>query len=417
MSFHFLTIGFSTKKMHVQAALNAGFKVSLLTTFDKYEDEFKNIFHKVLLVENIYNWQQIKDVIDKTEKIDAVVTRYEGYVSVMGAINQYLGLNGINYQTARNFCNKYSMKQKWLKSGVPCADGVCLDNLDKLDSFLEKHSFPMILKKTSAVHSNFVIKVDSKKDLFEKLEFFKTQVNGYVVSRPVDGYGDKLNECHFLLEEMLKGRELTVDTFVLDSKFVHTPICEYVLAHDLGINDSYLPIRTMPISLDSDQEKMVIETVEKALVALSAKNCVCHTELFFDEKNNSCRIIESTPRSGGNRAEMTRMTTEYDYNLAVFKAAANLDLQPLKKPIKAVCVVEYFAEKSGMIDKIDLKFLSKNKAVSLVKLRYGVGDLVKQAKFGGKTIASFFVEAENSFESKKIAIDLFEKVRKSIKLN
>ncbi len=410
-------VGFATKKIHIDPAIKAGAKVSLLISSNEYKSEYEGFFHRVLVVDNIYDWNQLKPALDKIEKIDAVVTRREKFISVVGVINEHLGLRGVDYKTSRNFCNKYLMKQQWLKNHVPCAEGICLDNLNGLDEFLKRHSFPLILKKTSAAHSNFVIKTESKEDLLEKLNFLKSKVSGYVASRPIDGYKSKVAECQLLLEEMLHGRELTVDTFVSKGVFIHTPICEYTMTHELGINDSYLPIRTMPTSLSENQEKLVHETVEKALSALTAKNCICHTELFFDEEANTCKVVETTLRGGGNRAEMTRLSTDYDYSLSVFKATVDLEIESPQKPFKAISVIEYFAEGKGIIKELNLDFLNKNKAVSNIKITCQIGDAVEQAKFGGKFIVSLFVEAENSFESKKLALDLFKQVRKSIKID
>lgn len=410
-------VGFNEKKYHAQSALQAGAKITLLVTRENYKASYKKSFHQVFVAKDIYDWLEIKSLLLEMGKIDAVLTRYEKYVSVVGAINEHLGLNGINYQISRNFCNKFLMKQRWLKHKTPCAAGICLSNLDKLDDFLAKHSFPLILKKTSAAHSNFVVKVDSKKDLLEKLDFFKHNADGYITSMPVKGFKPSVKECHFLLEEMLTGRELTVDTFVSKGKFVHTPICEYVLANQLGINDTYLPIRTMATNLSAKQAQKIQRTVEQAISALAAKNCVCHTELFFDEQDDSCVLIESTPRGGGNRSEMTRITTGYDYNLAVFQATANLEVAQVPNPKKAVSVVEYFAEKNGELAELNLDFLKENPAVSKLRVNCKIGQAVEQAKFGGKTILSFFVEADNCLASQQLAINLFNQLKKNIKVN
>ncbi len=410
-------IGFAAKKVYVKKALESGAKISLLISKNKYKKEYEELFHKVLVIDDIYNWQQLQAIIDQSQKIDAVLTRHENYVSVVGAINQYLGLKGIDYQTSRNFCNKYLMKQAWQKNAVPCAEGICLEDLTGLDDFLRQHAFPLILKKTSAVHSNFVVKVQSREDLLQKLEFLKTQAEGHITSKPVVGYGEETKECHFLLEEMLVGRELTLDSFVSNGVFTHTPICEYVLAKEIGIDDSYLPIRTMPALLSIEQEKQLISTVEQALRALSAQNCVCHSELFFDEKKDNYQLIEATPRGGGNRAEMTLLTTGYDYSLAVFQAAAGLKIKQINRPSRAVSVVEYFAKQKGVIESIDLTFLEQNRAVSNIKLGLQIGAEVEQAKFGGKAIASFFVEAKDPLESRNLAIDLFKQLQVAIKIN
>ena len=417
MQLHFLMVGFAGNEMYVQSALKKGAKISLLICADKYKDAYKGFFHQILIVNDIYDWQEVKQAIDQSDKIDAVFTRFENYVSLVGAINQYLGLKGIDYQTSRNFCNKYLMKQKWLAAGVPCADGICLNDLSELDEFLAKHTFPLVLKKTSASHSSFVIKVKSKQDLLLQLAFLKSKAAGYIVSSPVKGYGNETQECQFLLEEMLHGRELTVDTFVSNGCFTHTPICEYVMAHELGIDDSYLPIRMMPTTLSVDQEKVVYATVEKALAALEARNCVCHSEVFFNELNDSCVLIEATPRSGGNRAKMTFLTTGHDYNLSVFKAAAALAIDTVARPTCSVGVIEYFAEQKGVIKSFNLDFLRLHPAVSNVKIRYKVGDVVEQAQFAGKSIVSFFVQKKDCLKTRQLAIQLFKQVRKAIKID
>lgn len=415
---HFLIVGFVSKKIHVKSAMESGIKLSLIINKSEYKKEYEDIFLQILMVDDIYNWEQLRRAVDGiNQKIDGVLTKHEDYVNVVGAINQYLGLKGIDYATARSFCNKYLMKQKWLKAGVACAEGICLDNLNKLDEFLQEHSFPLILKKTSSVHSNFVVKVNSKEDLLEKIKFLKSQVSNRVTSKPVVGYESEKNECSLLLEEMLEGRELTVDTFVSNGRFVHTPICEYTMANELNVDDSYLPIRTMPTGLSQNQERIIYESVEKALSALSANGCVCHTELFLDDKNNTCKLIETTPRGGGNRTEMTFLATGYDYSLAVFKATANLEIESPQIPKSGVSVVEYFAEKKGILEDIDLDFLYNLSDVSRIVLTSKVGDFVEQAKFGGKVIVSFFVEKKNYLESQELAKFLFRKIQQSVRIN
>ncbi len=238
-----------------------------------------------------------------------------------------------------------------------------------------------------------------------------------MVSKSVTGFNDQIKSCQFLLEEMLGGRELTVDTFVVNNRQIHTPICEYVMAHELGIDDTYLPIRTMPTVLTQEQKDLVYQAVEKALRALNAQNCVCHTEVFFDQKTNQCAIIESTPRGGGNRAEMTLATTGFDYSLAVFQAAAGYDIGVISPPRSALSVVECFTKEKGRLVDSELSFLYENPSVENIYMRYKSGDIVEKAKFGGKPLISFFVKKDTPLESQKLAKELFKKVQTAIKID
>ncbi len=414
---HFLMVGFNAKKIQVESAQQLGLKVSLLISRAKYEPAFEAMFQQVVVVDDIYNWPLVEKALHQFTKIDVVLTRSEDHINVVGAINQHLHLAGIDYQTARNFCNKYLMKEKWLAAGVPCARGICLDDHQDLDLFLQQHQFPLMLKKTSAAHSNFVIRVTSLADLLDKWQYLKNNVQDEVVSKTMAGFKQTKRACQFVLEETLSGRELTVDTFVLNDRYLHTPICEYVMADELNVEDTYLPIRTMPIVLTQAQSDLVYQVVEKALRALGAKNCVCHTEVFFDEQKNYCAVIETTARGGGNRAEMTLATTGFDYSLAVFQVAAGLEPPSIPAPQRAISVVEYFAKQKGYFQDLNLDFLSQNPAVTNIQLKYKPGQLVEKAKFGGKPIISFFVKKNTALESQALAKELFKKIQTTIKID
>src|SRR5690606_28983849 len=98
------------------------------------------------------------------------------------------------------------------------------------------HTFPMVLKKTTGTHSSYVLKVFSKVDLLSKRDFLKKKAKHYGVARPMINYQDETTEPTLILEELLTGRELTVDTFVSRGTFTHVGLCEYVLAKDLQVD-------------------------------------------------------------------------------------------------------------------------------------------------------------------------------------
>jgi len=200
---HYLIIGYSGHKYHIQYAIDNNIPISLVIRKERYKEEYEDIFENVYAAENIFDFSEIKSLISDT-KATAVFTRFEAYLSVVGVINELLGFDGIDYKIARNFGNKYLMKKRWLDAGVPCADGVCADNPENIDKFLEAHDFPLILKKTSGVHSSFVFKVKSREELQEKIDFIHENAGEYKASRPIINYNDEEQntECDLLLEEL-----------------------------------------------------------------------------------------------------------------------------------------------------------------------------------------------------------------------
>lgn len=420
MQRHFLLVGFGRQENYISSILKTGATVSVLVT-KKHKNLFGAGIYRVIEVTDIYNWPEIKQVVTQLDQelaIDAVLTRHEMYLSVVGSLNQYLDLPGIDYATARKFANKYLMKQAWQVRAVPCAAGVVADDLTtpEVAEFLKQHAFPLMLKKTSAAHSKYVLRVDSQADLLAKWSMLQAEALDFAVAKPLINYPFATKEPQLILEEMMYGRELTVDTFVTSHGFSHTEICEYIMAADLGVDDTYLPVRSMPTVLAAADRQLVLQTVEQALTALGARNCVCHTEVFFDQSSQQCRLIESTPRGGGNRGLMTKLSSRYDYNQAVFQATAGKKVAKQAPPSQFVSVVEYFAEIEGRVLATDLSFLTKVAELSRLKINCRLGDMVKPAQVGGKPLLSFFITTRTGAANQTLARQLFAQLRSAIKI-
>jgi biotin carboxylase len=410
MSFNsFLIIGFTGVLEHIQYALDTGITLHLLIEESRYKPEYDHYFSSVTRVKNIFDIDEIEDKL-ATKNITHVLTRFEDYIGVSGAINDLLGLDGFTYRTARNFSNKYTMKKRWIMNSVPCADGICVDDISAIDPFLATHSFPLILKKTSGTHSNFVFKVASKEDLLAKISTCKS--SGYSVAKPM--VHDKV-ECDLLLETLLAGDEITVDTFVSGERFTHTPICQYILPEEVECNDSYLPVRYAPVKLNKSLENKIFATVEAALRALGAKNCVCHTELFISKKTDEVWLIESAVRSGGHRSKIINTITSSDYNKAIFLAKMGMEIPSFEQNGLACSVIEYFADKEGNISRLNLDFLNNFKEqIDVDKVRYTLGDRVKRAQDGGKSIVELAITSKESNRIREISKQIFLLLQQNI---
>lgn len=416
---HFLIVGFNNSSHHVDYALKNNIKLSLIIEKKKHKAEFDQFFEKVYQVDDLYDFAKIKKVLElDKENFTNVLTRFENYLSVVGALNDYLGLDGFSYQTARNFGNKYLMKKKWQDKQIPCADGICMDNVtpQELDNFIAEHPFPLILKKASGTHSSFVYKVESKKDLEKKLHIFNSLGAEYKISKPLRNYQDQIEECNLILEEMLTGTEVSIDSFVSQGKITHTPICKYVLAHEIGVEGKYLPIRLIPGDFSPAAKQKLFEATEKALKVLGAHNCVCHTELFYDEKTNQCWLIESTARGGGNRSEMINYATDQNYDAAIIKATQGEEIPTFVANGQALAVIECFAEFEGEVTEINLDFIDRTPKAKIFKQRAKVGFLAKPAAVGGKNLLIAHLEGKDLKQLRTDSIKLFKQIKNGFKI-
>jgi N-formylglutamate amidohydrolase/biotin carboxylase len=415
-----LFVGYRGKRGHLESPRKK-YELFLLIEKSEFKPEYKKEFGKVFVVDDIFDWKEVHKALEG-EKIDAVLTRYEDFVVQVSAIADYYDLPSVQLENAMNFRNKFLMRKAFEKHGAPSAGFALVSNIGDAEEFLKNHDFPLILKQISGIHSKYVSKVKDKKELEKTISHYLDSLK----KDPSNLHRDLTDSAldidvphpheHLILEEMLKGQEFSIDAFVIDKKPYFTPICRYVLAEEIGIDDHHLPIRYLPYELTQKQQDVVYETVAEGLAALGADFCTTHSEVFFDPETNECRLLEIAARGGGFRAEMYYAVTGNDYNMATVEAALGIPPSFSQEINKFVAVVEVFANEKGVLKSIDTNVLENREDVSHITFNKKVGEEVGKASSGGSYIVKFLV-CDETFEGiKKKAVDLLSEVRASIKV-
>ena len=416
-----LFIGYRGKKSHIESPREK-YRLFLLTEKSEFKEEYAQEFEKVFIVDDIFDWKKIHLALEG-EKFDAVLTRYEDFVVQVSAIADFYALPSVPLENAMNFRNKFLMRQAFDKAKSPSADFVLVSNIDDAEEFLENHEFPLILKQISGIHSKYVSKVKNKEELEATIKHYLESLKKDPSNLHRDLSGSTLNNDaphphdHLILEEAMQGQELSIDAFVVNKKIYFTPICSYVLAEEVGIDDHHLPIRYLPCELTKKQQDIIHDTVAQGLHALGADFCTTHTEVFFNSKTNECRLLEIAARGGGFRAEMYKTSTGNDFQMASVEAALGIAPSFLKKINRYVAVVEVFAGEEGLLKSIDTSFLENRDDISHITFNKKVGEKVGKASNGGSFIVKFLTH-DNTFAAiKKKSVDLLYQIRASIKVN
>ncbi|MCK5471689.1 ATP-grasp domain-containing protein [Candidatus Gracilibacteria bacterium] len=414
-----LFVGYRGKQAHIEPVRLAGITLFLLIEEKEMKDEYLSLFENVFTVKDSFDWKEILSVI-KDFQFDGVLTRYEDFIEQTSALAEYFGAKGIDFKNSVNFRNKYLMKKAFVASGVPSADFALISSFDEVAPFLEKHSFPLILKQISGIHSKFVTKVNSPEDLKKTLFDFQKQLpqSSDNLQKKFSNYPKSTETpnplTHFLLEECVVGMELTIDTFVVGSEMFFTPICRYILPEEVGIDDVCLPIRIMPCDLNAEEEKFILKIVEKGLRALGADYCATHTEVFYDRGKGEAHIIEIAARGGGFRAEMCEAARGDDYNLVVVNAALGIQPQLSEKHLAYAAVVEVFSPRNGKLAKIDYSVLKNQKDISHLTINKKIDEEVGLARNGKSFIVKFLLKADNYESARRRSIEFLNEVRKTI---
>jgi len=415
-----LFVGYRGKKGHL-ASPRKKYRLSLLIEKSEFKEEYNKEFEKVFVVDDIFDWKNIHKELEG-EKIDAVLTRYEDFVVQVSAIADYFDLLSVKLENAMNFRNKFLMRKAFEEAKAPSADFVLVSNIDDAKEFLENHEFPLILKQIAGIHSKYVSKVKDKKELEETINHYldslkkdPTNLHRDLEDSELDVDAPHPHE-HLIIEEALEGEELSIDAFVVDKKPYFTPICRYVLAEEIGIDDHHLPIRYLPYELTKKQQDIIFKTVAEGLAALGADFCTTHTEVFFNPQTSECRLLEIAARGGGFRAEMYDAATGNDYHMATVEAALGIAPSFSQEINKFVAVVEVFASEDGKLESIDTSILEDREDILHLTFNKKVGEEVGKASSGESYIVKFQVH-DKTFEGiQKKAVDLLHKIRVSIKI-
>ena len=328
---HVLMVGYRGKKTHMTSAQAQGATFDLLIDASEMKPEFIEDFASVHVLDDIFDWRQIEPILQKTA-YSGVFTRLEDFTVLVSAIAQYQSLPSVQVQNALKFRNKYLMRQAFAEQNVPSADFVLVQKPEDAQEFVQAHSFPLIVKQISGIHSKYVAKVENEAELTHTITSFLEALaketgtlHGQLHHFPLPLEAPD-HFTHLLVEECLTGEELTVDSFIVDGKVFHTPLCKYTLPEELGIADHHLPIRTMPYDVNEEELAIIHQAVEQSYKALGANYCVTHAEVFFNRETQDCRLIEVASRGGGFRAEMVRECCNGDFDLGLVHAA--LGMQP-----------------------------------------------------------------------------------------
>lgn len=163
----------------------------------------------------------------KSEGICGIVSdQLDIAVPTVAYVAEQMGLQGIGYDCALKFTNKYKMLQGCKEIGIPVLRHFHTATMDQAIHHSKKIDFPMVIKPVDNTGSRGVSKVNNFGELESK---FKK-----ALSHSASGY--------VILEELLLGKEYAVVGFVSNYKYRNLGIGE---RYYFTIPDLFIPKRTL----------------------------------------------------------------------------------------------------------------------------------------------------------------------------
>ena len=335
--------------------------------------------------------------IAKEEKIDGVIHPCsEVSMSVMGRINDELGLSGITREQAIKATNKHLMREAFKKHGASSPLSILTENSgDAWNKFMEFES-DGIIKPTRNSGSRGIAKVERKKE--SRKSFIRKYEEALKESR----------DNSVLLEQFIEGPEFSIEIIVWDGKI-----------NVLTVTDKKTTGAPHFVELGHNQPSCfpeeIVEELKNVAVAgvkaLGVNNCACHAEAKV--QNGKAYLMEIGARLGGDfiSTVLTPISTGIDMVEAAINCALGKepDLEP-KSEKKGVCI-RYFCPKRGKLIKISNTDILDNPHVYKWETYKEEGDFIPEITSSLSRSGHVIVTEETAQK----AIDLAEKLISKVK--
>lgn len=354
-----------------------------------------NVADKAICADIVNEETMLK--IARDEHVDGVIHPCsEVSMTVMGRINDELGLSGISREQAICATNKHLMRKAFEKGNAPSPKSILAQDAEDAWSRLQNEfDTDAILKPSRNSGSRGIAKVSRNMD---KGDFIRA-------------YDEALNESRdhsVLIEQFIEGPEFSIEMIVWQGEI-----------HVLTVTDKKTTGAPHFVELGHNQPSCFsatdVETLKAAAVAgvraLGVNNCACHAEAKL--MNGKAYLMEVGARLGGDfiSTELTHLSTGIDMVAAAIDVALGVepDLSAKEDP-KGVCV-RYFCPKPGKLVSISNTEVLNNPHVYLWEIYPKEGDVIP-------AVTSSLCRSGHVIITEKTpqkAIELAERLIKSVK--
>lgn len=340
-----------------------GYKVILFK--DTRDTKFRTNLEDQIFPVNLSDHSKIIDQI-KNLKVypDAIITAYDKYIIAKSIIGKYFEKKVPSIESAELATDKGKQRAKFYsydKSITPAFREIKSE--DDIESFIKEYGSPVIIKPTNLSKSLLVSKCDGIDQALKAWKDGKKRIDEILEQTLTVN-----NNSRFIIEEFLVGSKHSIEVFMDSDNEVHIAgIVDVLSANEVGFDDNFEYVRTLPSKLKKDQQKEVEAVAVKAMKALDLTNSPGHVEIMYTKSGP--KVIEVNARVGGYRDRMFRNS----YGISLLENELRLSLgkklKLKKKKSYYTAVFEIFPKEQGTFK----KFLNRKAAEKLPSVVYFSG--------------------------------------------
>lgn len=222
--------------------------------------------------------------LGRDEHVHGVFSHAVDLPHVVADVAQQLGLPGLPPDVAMRATNKWQRYQCLESHGVPCPRFSLVQSEVEAHGVATEFGYPVVVKPLDSAGARGVCKVNNPGELEDAFQC-ALQFS---------------NEPSVLLEEFLRGAEISTESVIVDGQIITTGFADrnYIYKERFApyfIEDGH----TIPSILSDAQQAQVIDVVERAIRALDLHWGVAKGDVIFVD--SGAVIFEMAPRTSGGR--------------------------------------------------------------------------------------------------------------------
>lgn len=272
---------------------------------------YRGLFHGFYRVENAQDQAQLEARIEEIRRerpVHAILNVQEPLQMLIGRIRDKFDIPGLRLEQVKRFRDKDLMKREFRRHNILTADSRKIENEADEREFIEKHSFPIIIKplKGAGAENTFILR--NYEDFEASLHILQPSP-----ANPVQ------------IEEFIEGQEGSFDTVTIDNKVVFYSITTYhPCPLDAMLNPWIQPIYMFSKNIDGPEFEDVRQLGRHVVEAFKPGTGINHMEWFRRQKDGRVYAAEIAARPPG---EPIPTLHNYGHDIDLFSSWGKLMIE------------------------------------------------------------------------------------------
>jgi biotin carboxylase len=299
----------------------------------------------------------------EVRRIDGVMCIASDIPKTVAAVAADLGLPGISEESARLSSDKFDMKLKFHRDGVPVPWFSLVESAARLHEILSR-GFPLVIKPVDSRGARGVLRLTEAVDLNWAYEFSASQSPSGRV----------------MVEEFLAGPQISTESIVLEG-VAHTPA---LADRNYEFLDRFAPHiiengGDLPTRLSAEEQQSIRDLIQRAATSMGVRDGVVKGDVVFHEGKPF--LIELAARLSGGYlcTHEIPLSTGVDFvgcaiRLALGERVSADDLVPRFQ--RYISQRYLFPSPGRVVGIVGAQAVSERLGVVFCQVRLGIGDLV-----------------------------------------